>query len=99
MGLYAENLVAINLNKWSEAIEIAYYREKKNEVDFIVTYGGDRYLPIEVKHRKEPGAPIGIEHFIKKYHLKNGVLVTRERDIQVEGNVLCIPLLYFLLLI
>ena len=99
MGLYAENLVAINLNKWSEAIEIAYYREKKNEVDFIVTYGGDRFLPIEVKHRKELGIPVGLEHFIKKYQLMHGVLVTRERDIQVEGNILCIPLLYFLLLI
>jgi predicted AAA+ superfamily ATPase len=99
MGLYAENLVAINLNKWSEAIEIAYYRQKKNELDFIVTYGGDRFLPIEVKHRKEPGVPLALEHFMKKYQLKHGVLVTRERDIQVEGNILYIPLLYFLLLI
>ena len=99
MGLYAENLVAINLNKWSEAIEISYYREKKNEVDFIVTYGGDRFLPIEVKHRKEPGISLGLEHFMKKYKLKHGVLVTRERDLQVEGNVLYVPLLYFLLLI
>jgi uncharacterized protein len=99
MGLYAENLIAININKWNEAIEIAYYREKKNEVDFIVTYGGDRFLPIEVKHRKEPGISLGLEHFMKKYKLKHGVLVTRERDLQVEGNVLYIPLLYFLLLI
>jgi hypothetical protein len=28
---------------------------EKNEVDFVITYGGNRYLPIEVKHRKPMG--------------------------------------------
>ncbi len=99
MGLYAENLVAINLNKWSEVIEIAYYREKKNEVDFIVTYGGDKFLPVEVKNRKESEVSPGLTHFMRKYKLQYGVMVTRERDLRVESNVLFIPLLYFLLLL
>jgi predicted AAA+ superfamily ATPase len=97
MGLYAENLVAINLNKWSEAIEISYYREKKNEVDFIVTFGGDKFLPIEVKHRREPQANAGLSHFMKKYQLNMGIVITREREVRLEANVLFIPLLYFLL--
>lgn len=52
MGIYAENLVAHDVNKWAEAIEVAYYREKQQEVDFVVTHGGNRYLPMEVKYRK-----------------------------------------------
>jgi len=98
MGLYAENLVAINLNKWSEAIEISYYREKKNEVDFIVTFGGDKFLPIEVKHSKEPLVKAGLSHFMKKYQLNMGIVITRERDVRLEANVLFVPMLYFLLL-
>lgn len=98
MGLYAENLVAINLNKWSEAIEISYYREKKNEVDFIVTFGGDKFLPIEVKHRKESQVNAGLARFMKKYQLDMGIVITRERDVRMEANILFIPLLYFLLL-
>lgn len=97
MGMYAENLVAHEVCKWPEAIEVAYYREKKNEVDFVVTYGGNRYLPIEVKHRRSDDKATGIKHFMKKYKLDFGVVITRGRDCRYNEGILYLPLRYFLL--
>ena len=97
MGLYAENLVAHELCKWPEALEVAYYREKGKEVDFIVTHGGGRYLPIEVKHRNKTGKITGLDHFKKKYGLQLGVVITRDKKVAVEGDTVYLPLRYFLL--
>ncbi len=54
MGYYAENMVMREIISWQEKIEVSYYREKDREVDLVFTYGGNQYLPIEVKHRKKP---------------------------------------------
>jgi predicted AAA+ superfamily ATPase len=97
MGLYAENLVAHELCKWKEAIEIAYYREKNQEVDFVVTYGGNRYLPMEVKYRQSTSKAPGLKHFMKKYRLNFGVVITRERECRFAEGILYLPLRYFLL--
>ncbi len=97
MGLYAENLVAHEVCKWAEAIEIAYYRDKKHEVDFVITYGGNRYLPIEVKHRKSDDKATGLRHFMKKYKLDFGVVITRSRECRFSEGILYLPLRYFLL--
>jgi uncharacterized protein len=97
MGLYAENLVAHELCKWKEAIEIAYYREKNQEVDFVVTYGGNRYLPLEVKYRQSTSKAPGLKHFMKKYRLNFGVVITRERECRFADGILYLPLRYFLL--
>ncbi len=98
MGLYAENLVAHELCRWSEAIEVAYYREKTKEVDFVITHGGSRYLPIEVKHRKSKERSAGLKHFMKKYGLDFGVVITRERESRFSEGILFLPLRYFLLI-
>lgn len=97
MGLYAENLVAHELRKWPEAIEVTYYREKAQEVDFIVTHGGARYLPMEVKYRTVAASVSGLRHFLKKFKLDFGVVITRERECRFEGGILFLPLRYFLL--
>ncbi|MFZ5863735.1 MAG: ATP-binding protein [Nitrospirota bacterium] len=97
MGLYAENLVAHELRKWPEAIEVTYYREKAQEVDFVVTHGGARYLPLEVKHRTATAAVSGLRHFLKKFRLDFGVVITRDRDCRFEHSILHLPLRYFLL--
>lgn len=97
MGMYAENLVAHEVCKWPEVIEVAYYREKKNEVDFVVTYGGNRYLPIEVKHRKSDERAVGLRHFMKKYKLDFGAVITRGRECRFTEGILYLPLRYFLL--
>jgi len=97
MGIYAENLVAHEVNKWPEAIEVAYYREKQQEVDFVVTHGGNRYLPIEVKYRKSTDKAAGLKHFLKKFRLDFGVVITRERECRFDKGILYLPLRYFLL--
>lgn len=97
MGLYAENLVAHEVCKWKEAIEVAYYREKNQEVDFVVTYGGNRYLPLEVKYRQSTSKSPGLRHFMKKYGLDFGVVITRERECRFTEGILYLPLRYFLL--
>lgn len=97
MGIYAENLVAHEVNKWAEAIEVAYYREKQQEVDFVVTHGGNRYLPMEVKYRKSTDKAAGLKHFMKKYKLNFGVVITRERECRFDKGILYLPLRYFLL--
>jgi hypothetical protein len=97
MGLYAENLVVQEIYKWPEAIEVAFYRDKGKEVDFIVTYGGNRYLPIEVKHRREKERVTGLQHFMKKYNLSFGVKIVRDRSARFDDGLLRFPLRYFLL--
>lgn len=97
MGMYAENLIAHEICKWPEAIEVAYYREKTNEVDFVLTHGGNRYLPIEVKHRKTDERATGLKHFMRKYSLEFGVMITRGRDCRLTNGILHMPLRYFLL--
>jgi len=66
-------------------------------VDFIITHGGARYLPLEVKHRTAAASVSGLRHFLKKFKLDFGVVVTRERECRFEGGVLFLPLRYFLL--
>jgi predicted AAA+ superfamily ATPase len=97
MGLYAENLVARQLSTWTEAIDISFYRERNTEVDFVVTHGGNKYLPIEVKHRQGKEMTSALKHFMKKFRLSVGLMVTRERQILLEDGILCVPLRYFLL--
>ena len=98
MGMYAENLVAHEVCKWPEAIEVSYYREKNQEVDFVITYGGSRYLPVEVKHRRSSDKAAGLKRFMKKYNLDFGVVITREkRECRFNEGILYVPLRYFLL--
>jgi predicted AAA+ superfamily ATPase len=97
LGLYAENLVANHLAAWPQAIEVAYYREKDREVDFVVTCGGDARLPVEVKHQRQAEEPRGLLHFMSRYHVPLGLVVTREQRLDLRGRVLYIPLRYFLL--
>jgi len=97
MGLYAENLVAHEVCRWAEAIEVTFYREKKYEVDFVITHGGSRYLPIEVKYRKGTDMALGLKHFMKKYEVDFGVVIIRERMCRFDNGILYLPLRYFLL--
>jgi uncharacterized protein len=97
MGLFAENLVAHELKQWREMLELSFYREKDQEVDFVVTHGGNQYLPIEVKHRKSSDRAKGLVHFMKKFKVDFGVVVTRDREIRFEHGILYVPLRYFLL--
>lgn len=50
LGLYAENIVANHLRRWPGLVELAHYRERDKELDFIVDLGSSR-IGIEVKYR------------------------------------------------
>lgn len=52
LGHYAENVVANHLRRWPGLVELAYFRERNDELDFIVDLGHAR-LGIEVKYRTE----------------------------------------------
>ena len=97
MGLYAENLVMRELASWPEKIELTYFREKDREVDFVVTHGGNRYLPIEVKSSADDRELAGLRLFMRKYDVDLGVVVTRELSVSFERNILKLPLRHFLL--
>lgn len=96
LGLYAENLVIRELVVWPEKIEVTYFREKNREVDFVVAYGGNNYLPIEVKSRNMTEQLAGLNRFMKLYGLDFGVVITRDRE-PVFDKILYLPLRYFLL--
>ncbi len=51
LGRYAENLVFLALKQQRGALQIDFYRERNEEIDFIVHSGAARYLPVEVKYR------------------------------------------------
>ena len=97
MGLYAENLVGRELFGWPEKIEVAYFREKNREVDFVLTHGGNRYLPFEVKLGRKPDEIAGLRLFMKHYGLKFGVVITRGQSMEFRDGILYLPLRYFLL--
>lgn len=50
LGFYAENIVANHLRRWPGLVELAYYRERNKELDFIVDLGAAR-IGVEVKYR------------------------------------------------
>lgn len=97
MGLYAENLVARELFTWPQKLEVTYFREKHREVDCVLSHGGSRYLPFEVKHRQEAEALPGLRLFMKRYGLKVGVVITRQQTASFSEGILYLPLRYFLL--
>ena len=96
-GYLAENLVVRELFTWKEAIEISYYREKNREVDFVVTVGGDRHLPIEVKLGNSVGDLQGLRQFMKRFSVPCGVVISRHGQTRCEDSLLYIPLRLFLL--
>ena len=96
-GYLAENLVVRELTSWAEKIEVSYYRDKDREVDFVLTFGGTRHLPFEVKAGQDPAPPAGLRWFMDKYAIPLGVVITQGRDARFEDRLLYIPLTFFLL--
>lgn len=98
LGFYAENLVFNALRNFEGIIELSFYKEKNRDIDFIVSLGGKRYLPVEVKYRDSLDDLASIVHFIKKYNQRFGMVVTKNFEENKEDNkLLFIPLAIFLL--
>jgi len=98
LGFYAENLVFNALRSFEGIIELSFYKEKNRDIDFIVSLGGKRYLPVEVKYREKIDDTASIKHFIATYNQKFGIVVTKNFVKNNEENkLLFIPLSVFLL--
>jgi hypothetical protein len=105
LGAYAENMIANHLRLWPGLVELAYFRERNNELDFIVDLGHTR-VGIEVKYRNQPALKdaersarlakeLGCEAFIlvSKAALEEN---WKTRLASVSGlPVAVIPLVYF----
>ncbi|MEO5356514.1 MAG: ATP-binding protein [Nitrospirae bacterium YQR-1] len=100
VGLYAENLVFNALKKWQGVVNIGYYRDKTREVDFIVSAGAGRYLPVEVKYKNNINAgQLKVIRTLCKQFDQNGIVVTKQWDDFGKRDCLFyIPLPHFLLL-
>ncbi len=101
LGLYAENLVFLALKKWRGSIQMDYYRENNQEVDFIVHTGSRVYVPVEVKYRAAIDArdTDSIRRFSAKYAPQGvSLLVTKSwGQMGKKHGVFMIPLPLFLL--
>jgi uncharacterized protein len=101
LGLYAENLVFLALKKkWSSALQIDYYREKNEEIDFIVHSGAGRYLPIEVKYRNVIPDMTLLRKFRMNYPKSSQpIVVTKNWDqFGSQGDIFYWPLPLFLIM-
>lgn len=108
LGLYAENIVANHLRRWPGLVELAYYRERDKELDFIVDLGATR-IGIEVKYRatlndrelsksREIAETLGCEAFVAVCKDRpDGAL---EKRLQEKSKIplVVVPLADFLLL-
>ncbi|MFZ2300514.1 MAG: ATP-binding protein [Gallionella sp.] len=108
LGFYAENIVANHLRRWPGLVELAYYRERNNELDFIVDLGATR-IGIEVKYRatlndrelsksREIAESLGCEAFVTV--CKERPDETLEKRLQEKSKIplAVVPLADFLLL-
>ena len=108
LGLYAENIVANHLRRWPGLVELAYYRERDKELDFIVDLGATR-IGIEVKYRatlndrelfrsRELAEALGCEAFVVV--CKDRTDEALEKRLQEKSKIplAVVPLADFLLL-
>lgn len=101
LGLYAENMVFNALRKWKGPVAIDYYRERNEEVDFIVHVGARKYVPFEVKYRDTIKSEDlrGVLNFGRRFSTAPGIIVTkRSEDFGKRNNLFFLPLLHFLLM-
>lgn len=78
-GALAENVLWHELNSYG--YELKFWRTKTQaEVDFVLTLPDIDPIPIEVKYQSfnRPTIPSGLESFIKKYHPRHGLVMTRD---------------------
>ena len=97
LGSYAETVVYHAIRGWPGNVEVNYYRERNDEVDFVVNTGTEN-IPIEVKYRANPKAHKSLEKFMKIYKCNKKIIVTKNELSLNDENGISIPLRLFLLL-
>jgi predicted AAA+ superfamily ATPase len=100
MGFIAETLVCSVIERWISSIRdddrVGYFSDR-GEVDFIFKYGAGA-LPIEVKWRNDVPALKTLDSVVKKWKLKESLVVTKDFDVTYVTGRLSAPLWFFLLI-
>ncbi|MGA1821376.1 MAG: ATP-binding protein [Thermoplasmatota archaeon] len=77
-----------------------HYWKNDREVDYVYENRGV-LVPVETKYRNDPGDINGVIEFLEKYHLKRGIIVTKDtfkiEDHGDTGVIQFIPLWLFLI--
>ena len=94
LGSVYESVVACELK--AHGHKLFYYDNKTNgEVDFLVDdYDNLSVLPLEIKSGKDYTIHSAINKFIlnKDYNVKKGFVLSNERKIFEENNIICLPI-------
>jgi len=108
LGLYAENIVANHLRRWPGLVELAYYRDRDKELDFIVDLGATR-IGIEVKYRNalnereltrscELAKMLGCEAFVAVCKMRQDIALQKRLEEKYSLQIAIVPLTDFLML-
>ena len=100
LGSVYESVVAQELKAHGKTL---YYYDNKNngEVDFLIDeYNDLTVLPIEVKSGKDYQIHSALNKMLsnKDYHIKNGIVLSNERIIKENNNILYLPIYYMMFL-
>lgn len=100
LGSVYESVVAQELN--AHGFVLHYYDNKqKGEVDFVIDdFNSLSVLPIEVKSGKDYKVHSAIDAFLTTpdYHVRQGIVVSNERQVLTEKGVLYMPIYYSMFL-
>lgn len=104
VGLLAESLAREHLTRLCHNLvpgaspQVYYWRDPQGkEVDMVVDIEG-KPLPIEMKYRRDPKRDLnGMRSFLKRFNPPFGLVVTRDL-LELDGKLLFIPLVDFLLM-
>jgi predicted AAA+ superfamily ATPase len=101
LRLYAENLVFNALRKWRGTLAIDYYRERDEEIDFIVHTRPQHYLAVESKYRDtiQTSDLRALRGFKRRFGGHQGLVISKRfEDFGPRDDVFLFPLVHFLLL-
>lgn len=94
LGNVYETVVVTELK--SHIGNLFYYDNRvKGEVDFLVNdYKNLSVLPIEVKSGKDYKVHNSLSKFMINYNIKKGIVLSNEREVMIENNVVYMPIYY-----
>ena len=96
LGTVYESVVASELK--AHGHKLFYYDNRQNgEVDFLIDdYDNLSALPIKVKSGKDYTTHSALNKFVnnKDYHVNKAYVLSNNREIEVKGNILYLPIYY-----
>jgi predicted AAA+ superfamily ATPase len=74
-GRLVESAIGAHLHNYkSSGVELQYWRERSDEVDFVLSQG-DKVTAIEVKSGRHKGALAGLKKFTQHYQVSKPLVV------------------------